>query len=152
MNENIITYIVSSLSLFGSLILICSFLMTKLTNEKIGISRELIFYLSITDFLQSIFFLSNYNLSDQNACKFLAMFGIFAAVSSFIWTVAISHFVWRAISSPTFSTETYPKEYHFLSWGLPTFIIIILLISSSIYSPNNNPIGIFGSDNSVGIY
>src|SRR5687768_16510327 len=110
LTTNLITYITSLLSLFGSSSLILSFFLFP----SIGISRVLIFYISLSDFFQSLFFLLNYfiipntnndyvNL-DNIPCKLLAIFGIFAALSSFLWTIIISHFIYTTITSVKYKT------------------------------------------------
>jgi FlaA1/EpsC-like NDP-sugar epimerase len=89
----------SALSCLGSLALIITFFAFR--DNFHNLSRRLILFLSIADFLQSIFFLM-YGLTNyQNACTFLSMFGIFAALSSFMWTLVIAHFVWKTVSNTT---------------------------------------------------
>ena len=142
-----LTYTVSTLSLFGSLSLIgCYFFL----GESGGSCRKLIFYLSIADLFQSLFFLGNLHVYNGVGCKLLAIFGIFAAVSTFLWTVLIAHFIWISVLLPAEMPEKHPIYYHAIAWGVPSGIIVSLLLYSVIWSENHSPIEIFGPDASVG--
>ena len=59
-----------------------------------------LFHKMFPDCFQSIFFLINYPSMGDGLCKVMAIFGILSAVASFIWTVMISHYIWRIVTSP----------------------------------------------------
>eukprot|EP00455_Lapot_gusevi_P020790 TRINITY_DN2197_c0_g1_i5.p1 TRINITY_DN2197_c0_g1~~TRINITY_DN2197_c0_g1_i5.p1 ORF type:complete len:315 (+),score=23.92 TRINITY_DN2197_c0_g1_i5:112-1056(+) len=135
----IVAIVCGALSLVGSFILIVTYFLFKdLGNESV--SRQLIFYLSLADFGQGIFFVMYGLESHSLSCAVMSVYGIFTAVSSFLWTVCIAHYVWRMVSSPQ-ERLGYPYWYHIISWGYPALYLCILLVTK----PN-----VFSRDEDVG--
>ena len=144
-----VTLPIAALSFFGSAALICTFLSFR--DSVQSQSRRLIFFLSVADLGQSIFFLLPGFAGSRFACVVLSMFGIMSALASFLWTVIISHFVWKTVHNPTEIQSNYSSNYHFIGWGYPILTILILLISAPTWEPyNTSKFDVFGPDSSVG--
>jgi hypothetical protein len=89
----------ASLSLLGSLFLIITF--SKYRDFESS-SRRLVVFLSTADICQALFFLLiPLGDANQTACSYFAMFGIWAALSSFCWTILIAHFIWHTVAFPS---------------------------------------------------
>jgi hypothetical protein len=146
--ELALTLPVAALSFLGSASIMLTFFAYR--DSLQSISRRLIFFLSVSDICQSIFFLIPVT-SMRVPCVILSMFGMFSALSSFLWTVAIAHFVSKTVRDSLDIQQSYPRWYHYVCWGYPVATILIVLFTAPTWSPNNESIfDVFGADSSVG--
>ena len=133
-----LTIVVGSLSIIGSLALILAFLL--LPDDTEAVSRKLIFFLSLADLGQSLFFLGFGFKTATIQCYAFAVMGIFFCLSSFFWTVAIAHYIWRTVAAA--GTADAPPRfvwYHAGAWGGPVLMLLAVLWSNSF------DFGIFGA-------
>jgi hypothetical protein len=95
----------ASLSLLGSLFLIITF--SKYRDFESS-SRRLVVFLATADVFQCLFFLFiPLGEANQTACSYLSIFGIWAVLASFCWTILIAHFIWHTVAFPSESRTRY---------------------------------------------
>jgi Slime mold cyclic AMP receptor len=117
--------------------------------------RQLVAWLSLADIMQAVFFIgSEFVDSGDRAtgepgspCWFMGLFGLFAALSTFIWTAAISLFVFLSVARVGISAgrgdqnEHRARErrrdsfalaiFHVFSWGYPFAMCAVVWTSVS---------------------
>lgn len=97
----------------------------------------IILFLAICDFMlamNSILDGLSIQCSSNQLCWTKAILNQFFGISSFLWTAAISHSSYTAVSGlytrQTLDSSTLMKRYHICCWGLP-FIIVIIMFGTS---------------------
>ena len=84
-----ISSVLGGLSAFGSLLVVLSYI---LFVECRSLSRQLVSILALCDLGQGLFFIISPFVGNGN-CAAQALFGIWIASSSFLWTASIAYFV-----------------------------------------------------------
>ncbi len=116
------------MSILGSLAIIVSLLAFKSQLKKSG--HKLLFMLSIADLLTSASYMANvlfFGSTVESACEALAVVDIYFPVASFLWTDAISIFVFISVSRlrRLYQPHTWASEatlfrlFHVVCWTVP---------------------------------
>jgi len=142
---------VGGLAAVCSLIVMVTFVLFRSLRSP---TRVLITCLSFCDFGQGIFFLfitlpasDDYTEAYSSSCKVLAIFGIWMALASFLWTICIAVYLYRSMRYPMQSAYRFIKLFHAVSWGYPTVYAILLCMNNSILSKSPTQPWCFVSEN-----
>ncbi len=124
----ILTGITSVLSIFGSVIIILTYLKYKDLRSS---SRKLLVYVSIADFLTAcgnlsgiIWYICKNDMTEAQSdglCYFHASLTIFSSISSFLWTVAIGiHLYLFIVRSDAILANKLIWPFHVICWIIPS--------------------------------
>ncbi|XP_030625706.1 G-protein coupled receptor 157 [Chanos chanos] len=126
--EQIVILISCALSLLGSLLIICTYIIwTDLRTTP----RKLLVFLSVTDLLSALSY--SYGVGrifDSNSVECITQGAIstFANTSSFFWTVAIAVYLYIFIvKSSQRLADSLVLYFHLISWGVPLAITVAAL-------------------------
>mmetsp|Transcript_42502 Transcript_42502/g.104185 ORF Transcript_42502/g.104185 Transcript_42502/m.104185 type:complete len:314 (-) Transcript_42502:192-1133(-) len=88
---------------------------------------KLVLFLSIADILSCVpgFIPIDYDNLNCPACLIQAWFYSIFQVASVFWTACITHCLWRAIQFHDLDVQRFERYYHFIAWGIPTFLTIL---------------------------
>lgn len=115
-------------------------LITMLVCSQIGVSqkrkgRDLIFWLSFTDFATSVVYLmssleTNKDGKNSTLCQTYALLGIFFPVASFLWTDFIAYYLYdMVVNRQSVDRKDWSRSmisFHTIAWGT-SFLCIILV-------------------------
>lgn len=132
LNVTVVT-ISASLSFLGCLFIIITYLWLRLTDQ---FHLKCIFILSVVELCISIVFVVGSRLDASLSIPFLQPYVChlvdtilhFLFIASFMWTACIAHMLLRVINYEDDTAERYLKFYHMIAWGVPTAIVIALVL------------------------
>jgi hypothetical protein len=122
--------VMGGLSCLGALAVIGTY---ACFHEVRSTSFRLLVYLAACDLGQGLFFciyLGNW-LTAPWLCVVHHAWGVWVALSSFLWTTCIAYYVYSLVSRPidAFSASKL-KCFHALCWGYPSAVVVVFLLLS----------------------
>jgi len=127
---DLVTYITCSLSIIGALFILISFLLFGEFRQVP--SRQLLFFLSLCDFLIAVAYLIQHNSQGDEpslACKVQSAINIFSNQASFLWTDSIAAYVFICCKYGLQKANKFVPFFHIVSWGLPLLSMISVIVS-----------------------
>ena len=130
----VITRVVSSFSLIGSILIMASFLKFKRLQT---FAFRLVFYLSMCEFLFSVTNLMGLPDEDSGWCFFQAFGNSFFTVAAVLWTTVIAYCLNQSFgSSSSASLAAIPQNklmgrFHLYCWGIPFVLSLLPLFTDS---------------------
>jgi hypothetical protein len=127
--ENAVLAFSSVLSMIGSILVAFTWAYPKDNRKKHG--RILLFWLSVTDFMSSLFyFISAFGPETGRTCEALALLDIFFPVASFIWTDFIAYYLYMIVRSRGARAQYNWRRllilFHITAWGI-SFIVTLIV-------------------------
>lgn len=123
------------LSILGSLAVAFTWAFPRSNRKKPG--RILLFWLSITDLIGSIFYfmMTFDSIRDSDVlCKTCALLDIFFPVASFIWTDFIALYLFLVVRARLSSSKIQWKSllfrFHVIVWSISTLILLLVLLTN----------------------
>jgi Slime mold cyclic AMP receptor len=121
-----ISSVVGAFSVIGSIAILCSYFLYPCARSP---SRRLLCFLAGCDLAQGLFFMVAFAAENGGLCYIQTIWGILAAVSSFIWTACIAYYVYQSVYHPYQQQSQHTEPlFHILGWGCPTIFCILLCI------------------------
>eukprot|EP01103_Thecamoeba_quadrilineata_P017058 TRINITY_DN5907_c0_g1_i2.p1 TRINITY_DN5907_c0_g1~~TRINITY_DN5907_c0_g1_i2.p1 ORF type:complete len:333 (-),score=7.23 TRINITY_DN5907_c0_g1_i2:141-1139(-) len=119
-------WVSSILGILGSLFIAVNYL---LWPQSRSFGTTLMFWLSIADLMNAIFWLPFWSTSSYQTCIVQASMIQYCLVCSFLWATCISFTMYRTFASDNAQVEQYSTTYHIISWILPIPLTIFPLTS-----------------------
>src|SRR5205085_2671647 len=95
-------------------------------------ARSLVFYLSLCNFGQGLYFvIQNTSSAAPTFCIVESIFALFVDISSYMWSLCISYYVYRAMKEQNTDLAYLNKYFHALSWTWPLAIVIAVAAKQS---------------------
>ena len=92
---------------------------------------ELVFYVSLNDFLASIGAVMGDTTHNTGECWFQALTSQYNYISSIFWTTVITFQVWLVINKGHLLTKDDMIYMHYICWGLPLLLTILPFTTST---------------------
>lgn len=119
------------LSMIGSMLVAFTWAYPRQNRSKHA--RIILMWLSLTDFMTSIFyFFQTFGFQDNNEafCKVFALIDIFFPVASFIWTVYVAYYIYFVIRFRGFPNAYQWNRmlivFHVVAWTVSAIVIIVV--------------------------
>jgi G protein-coupled receptor 157 len=129
MANAVLTTIAGSLSIFGTIFIVVTFIVWRDLRTN---SRKILVYISIGDFLTALVNTSGVwgTTGTGNFCKSQATLNIAAILSSFFWTVYLSLYLYLTlcIGMRSITEKRVMAAFHVTAWGIP-LVVAVLAVS-----------------------
>lgn len=141
------------LSMIGSALVIFTWAYPKENRTKPG--RILLLWLSVADFLSSLFYIIQTFGSvtnDDSVCQALSLLDIFFPVASFLWTDFIAYYLYLVVHYRSvhfvIPWDTLLRFFHALAWSVS--LLVVLLVGLTNHAGHNSTTDDDQADNTAG--